>query len=86
MFQRLDNQGECSGVGLAIVKRIVEVHGGRVWVESRPGEGAGIWLAFPVGKRPLYEGASVGEVGECTRLSLPTLPGYEGASVGEVGE
>jgi PAS domain S-box-containing protein len=47
LFQRLDESKEGSGVGLAIVKRIMEVHGGRVWVESAVGEGATFWLAFP---------------------------------------
>ncbi|MEO8494407.1 MAG: hypothetical protein ABI614_05020 [Planctomycetota bacterium] len=32
---------------MAIVRRIMEVHRGRAWVESSSGEGATFWLAFP---------------------------------------
>ena len=48
MFQRLNERGqfEGNGMGLAIVRRIVQRHGGRVWFDSTPGEGTRFFVTL----------------------------------------
>jgi PAS domain S-box-containing protein len=57
LFEKLDPDSEGSGVGLALVKRIVDLHHGRVWVESE-GKGRGTTVCFTLPEAPAAVEAS----------------------------
>ena len=50
LFEKLDPLGEGPGMGLALVKRIIDMHGGNIWVES-DGQGQGSVFCFTIGNR-----------------------------------
>lgn len=52
LFNKLDPRSTGTGIGLALVKRIIEFHGGRIWVQSDPNTGSVFYFTLP----PVQEG------------------------------
>jgi signal transduction histidine kinase len=52
LFNKLDPRSDGTGIGLPLVRRNIEVHDGRIWVESETGQGTTFFFTLPTQPQP----------------------------------
>ena len=61
MFSRANEEVDGVGIGLAVCRRIIEAHGGRIWVEPADGGGSAFRFTLPADRPPRYESSARGD-------------------------